>query len=218
MHAGFFVKIVMMSLFAMSIFSWAIIIQRYRLFKQAQIQRALFEKKFWSGIDLNILYKELSQKSDELQGLEKLFCAGVKEYMRLNKLTKTAPEAVIDGISRAMNVSLNRELTTMEQNLPTLATIGSISPYVGLFGTVWGIMNAFMALGAQQSATLDMVAPGIAEALVATALGLFAAIPAVAAYNRFTVNVGKLESAYANFIEELTNILHRQTYHAQGKK
>jgi len=217
-HAGFFVKLVMLSLLAMSIYSWAIILQRYRLIKNAQQQLIQFEHKFWSGIDLNALYKEISQRTTPVNGLERLFCSGVKEYMRLNSLSKNAPDAVVDGIYRTMNVSLNRELSQMETHLPTLATIGSISPYVGLFGTVWGIMNAFIALSAEQSATLNMVAPGIAEALIATAMGLFAAIPAVAAYNRFTVSVGKLEGSYVNFIDELTGILHRQTYNPKGNK
>jgi biopolymer transport protein TolQ len=216
LHADAFVKLVMIGLLLLSILSWAIIIQRYKLLKTAQKQRQDFETKFWSGIDLNVLYKELNPQ--KVSGLERLFCSGVKEYMRLSQISEKAPAAVMDGIHRAMNVSLNRELTIMESNLPTLATIGSISPYIGLFGTVWGIMNSFMALSSQTNATLSMVAPGIAEALVATALGLFAAIPAVAAYNRFTHHVSKLEDSYTNFIEELTNILHRQTYSVKGSK
>ena len=218
-QAGLFVQFVMLSLLAMSIFSWAIIIQRSRQLKITQANLNNFENKFWSGTDLNVLYKDLSKKTGDVDGLEHLFCTGVKEYMKLNSLNQKVPEAVMDGTYRAMNITLSRELNKMEMHLPTLATIGSISPYVGLFGTVWGIMNSFIAIGAQQNATLEMVAPGIAEALVATAMGLFAAIPAVAAYNRFTVVVQKIESSYINFMDELSAILHRQTYSsASGKK
>ena len=135
---------------------------------------------------------------------------GFKEYSRLNKLNSKVPDAVMDGTSRAMRVTLSREMEKLEANLPLLATIGSTSPYIGLFGTVWGIMNAFIALGQVKQATLQMVAPGIAEALIATAMGLFAAIPAVIAYNRFAHTVEKIESNYGNFMEEFSNILHRQ--------
>ncbi|MBL6735157.1 MAG: protein TolQ [Shewanellaceae bacterium] len=217
-QASFFVQLVMLSLIAMSVFSWAIIFQRHRLLKEASDHVQTFEKTFWSGVDLNTLYKDVSEKKDNINGLERLFCAGVKEYLRLNSADKPVPEAVMNGTYRAMNISLSRELSKMEIHLPTLATIGSISPYVGLFGTVWGIMNSFIALGVQQNATLEMVAPGIAEALIATALGLFAAIPAVAAYNRFTVSMSKLESDYINFMDELSGILHRQTYSTSKAK
>jgi biopolymer transport protein TolQ len=141
-----------------------------------------------------------------------MFVAGFKEYTRLSKVNSKAPEAVMDGTSRAMRVSLSREMEKLENHLPLLATIGSTSPYIGLFGTVWGIMNSFIALGAVENATLAMVAPGIAEALIATAMGLFAAIPAVIGYNRFTTQVDKIEMTYANFMEEFSNILQRQAY------
>ena len=216
-QAGLFVQFVMLSLLAMSIFSWAIIIQRSRLLKITQANLNNFENKFWSGTDLNVLYKDLSKKTGDVDGLEHLFCTGVKIH-EVKLFESKVPEAVMDGTYRAMNITLSRELNKMEMHLPTLATIGSISPYVGLFGTVWGIMNSFIAIGAQQNATLEMVAPGIAEALVATAMGLFAAIPAVAAYNRFTVVVQKIESSYINFMDELSAILHRQTYSSASGK
>ncbi|GLS84363.1 protein TolQ [Paraferrimonas haliotis] len=212
LEASLLVKLVMLTLVAMSVASWAIIFQRYKLLKLAQENATKFEDKFWSGADLNRLYKELSARSGSTIGLENLFCSGFREYARLNNLSDKAPAAVMDGTYRAMRVSLTREVDTMENHLPVLATIGSISPYVGLFGTVWGIMNSFIALGSAQNATLAMVAPGIAEALIATAMGLFAAIPAVVAYNRFSVQVEKIETAYANFMEEFSSILHRQTY------
>ena len=139
-----------------------------------------------------------------------MFCAGFKEFVRSRKSLNTPAEAIMEGASRAMRVSLSREIDRLESRLPFLATTGSISPYIGLFGTVWGIMNSFIALGGQQQATLSMVAPGIAEALIATAMGLFAAIPAVIAYNRFSHQVEKLENSYGNFMEEFSSILHRQ--------
>ncbi|GLP97969.1 protein TolQ [Paraferrimonas sedimenticola] len=212
LEASLLVKLVMLTLVGMSVVSWGIIFQRYKLLKAARENAEKFEDKFWSGVDLNRFYKELSARSQAALGLESLFSAGFKEYARLNNLSDRAPAAVMDGTYRAMRVSLTREVDKMETHLPTLATIGSISPYVGLFGTVWGIMNSFIALGSQQNATLAMVAPGIAEALIATAMGLFAAIPAVVAYNRFSVQVEKLETSYANFMEEFSSILHRQTY------
>ncbi|GAB1152332.1 MAG: hypothetical protein WStaPseu_24590 [Shewanella algae] len=163
-------------------------------------------------MDLNRLYQELSARQESNSGLESMFVSGFKEYARLSKLNGRVPEAIMDGSYRAMRISLSKELDKLETHLPLLATIGSTSPYIGLFGTVWGIMNSFIALGAVENATLAMVAPGIAEALIATAMGLFAAIPAVIAYNRFSTQVEKVESSYANFMEEFSGILHRQAY------
>ncbi len=143
---------------------------------------------------------------------EQIFYSGFKEFARLHRANSHAPEAIVEGASRAMRISMNRELETLETHIPFLGTVGSISPYIGLFGTVWGIMHAFIALGAVKQATLQMVAPGIAEALIATAIGLFAAIPAVMAYNRLNQRVNKLELNYDNFMEEFTAILHRQAF------
>ncbi|MBR9729488.1 protein TolQ [Shewanella intestini] len=212
LEASLLVKLVMLTLLSLSVLSWAVIIQRRKLLIHARTRSLKFEDTFWSGVDLNRLYKELNARGDGVTGLEAMFVAGFKEYSRLNKVNSKVPEAVMDGTSRAMRVSLSREIEKVENNLPLLATIGSTSPYIGLFGTVWGIMNSFIALGAVQNATLAMVAPGIAEALIATAMGLFAAIPAVIAYNRFTTQVDKLEASYANFMEEFSNILQRQAY------
>ncbi|GIU02987.1 protein TolQ [Shewanella algidipiscicola] len=212
LQASLLVKFVMLTLLALSVISWAVIIQRRRLLASARQHALKFEDKFWSGVDLNKLYKELSARQDNNSGLEALFYSGFKEYARLNNLNGKVPSAVMDGSYRAMRVALSRELEKLETHLPLLATIGSTSPYIGLFGTVWGIMNSFIALGAVENATLAMVAPGIAEALIATAMGLFAAIPAVIAYNRFSTQVDKIEMSYANFMEEFSSILHRQAY------
>ncbi|MBB1316566.1 protein TolQ [Shewanella sp. SR43-4] len=212
LEASVLVKLVMLTLLALSIASWAVILQRNKLLSSARVKSLRFEDTFWSGVDLNRLYKELIARGSAISGLESMFVAGFKEYTRLSKVNSKAPEAVMDGTSRAMRVSLSREMEKLENHLPLLATIGSTSPYIGLFGTVWGIMNSFIALGAVENATLAMVAPGIAEALIATAMGLFAAIPAVIGYNRFTTQVDKIEMTYANFMEEFSNILQRQAY------
>ena len=216
LEASPLVQIVMLILLSMSIASWAIIYQRTRLLREAKNCSEQFEERFWSGIDLNRLYQECSARRDELTGMEQVFFAGFKEFARLHTGGPRSQEMVMDGTYRAMRVSLSRAVDDLESNLPVLATIGSISPYIGLFGTVWGIMNAFIALGQVQQATLQMVAPGIAEALIATAMGLFAAIPAVIFYNRFTNKVERLENAYANFMDEFTTILNRQIAQQQG--
>ncbi|MFC6440431.1 protein TolQ [Bowmanella sp. JS7-9] len=210
MQASLLVKLVMLSLLATSVLSWAFIFQRHRALSAAKAEMRRFEDKFWSGVDLSRFYQELSARSHN-SGMAALFCAGFKEFMRLRKSANMPPQAIMDGTYRSMRVVLSREVEDMERNLPFLATTGSISPYIGLFGTVWGIMNAFIALGEVQQATLAMVAPGIAEALIATAMGLFAAIPAVIAYNKFSNQVEKLENNYGNFMEEFSAILQRQT-------
>lgn len=210
LQASLLVQLVMLLLLATSVVSWAFIFQRAKILKNAKAETKKFEDKFWSGVDLNKLYQELSARQS-IQGMASLFCAGFKEYIRLRKSSGTSTEALMDGSYRAMRVSLSREVDHLESNLPFLATAGSISPYIGLFGTVWGIMNSFIAIGQVEQATLAMVAPGIAEALIATAMGLFAAIPAVIAYNRFSNQVEKLENSYGNFMEEFSSILHRQT-------
>lgn len=218
LKAGLLVKLIMLLLIGFSIASWAIIIQRTKVLNAADREAADFEDKFWSGTDLARLYKDSQARRDELSGSEQIFHSGFKEFARLHQASVHAPDAVVNGASRAMRVSFNRELESLENNIPFLGTVGSISPYIGLFGTVWGIMHAFIALGSVKQATLQMVAPGIAEALIATAIGLFAAIPAVMAYNRFTQRVNKLEQSYDNFMEEFLTILHRQAFTSAEKK
>ncbi|ACY85411.1 Tol-Pal system [Edwardsiella piscicida] len=217
LKASLLVKLIMLVLICFSIASWAIIIQRTRILNAATRDAEAFEDKFWSGIELSRLYQESQTRRDALSGSEQIFYSGFKEFARLHRMNSHAPEGVIEGASRAMRISLNREIEAMENHIPFLGTVGSISPYIGLFGTVWGIMHAFIGLGAVKQATLQMVAPGIAEALIATAIGLFAAIPAVMAYNRLSLRVNKLEQNYENFMEEFIAILHRQAFAADGK-
>ncbi|QIW16427.1 protein TolQ [Pasteurellaceae bacterium RH1A] len=211
MQASIVVKIVILILIAFSVLSWAVIISRSRVLTRAKKDAMNFEDRFWSGEDLNRLHEGLENRRDALGGTEQIFYVGFKEFTRLQQTTQD-PEAIVQGSSRAMNLALNREVEGLESYVPFLATVGSISPYIGLFGTVWGIMHSFMGLSAVKQATLQSVAPGIAEALVATAIGLFAAIPAVMAYNRLSLRVNKLEQNYANFIDEFTTILHRQAF------
>ncbi len=210
LQASLLVKMVMLILLGMSIVSWAMIIKRHKVLSQATRDAEAFEDKFWSGTDLAVLYQDVKKRKEEIMGTEEIFYSGFTEFARLRKTNSNSPDYVMEGTGRAMRVSVAREVEELETNLPFLATVGSISPYIGLFGTVWGIMHAFIALGAVKQATLAMVAPGIAEALVATAMGLFAAIPAVMAYNRLSNTVGKLEHSYATFSEEFHSILHRQ--------
>lgn len=212
LNASLVVQGIMVLLLVLSVTSWTMIFQRAKLLKAARENINLFEEKFWSGIDLSRLYSELSMRRQGGQGLEKVFQAGYKEFARLRQQPATSPEAVMDGAQRSMRVAQAREIEFLENNLAFLATVGSTSPYIGLFGTVWGIMNSFIALGAVKQATLAMVAPGIAEALVATAMGLFAAIPAVIAYNRFANNLERVENQYENFVEEFSGILHRKAH------
>ncbi len=196
---------------------WAMIFQRRNVLKKAELALKAFEDKFWSGADLSKLYSDISAKP-QVQGIETLFIAGFKEFARLRKSHIDNPQIIIDGTYRAMRVALSREVDSLETHLPFMATVGSISPYIGLFGTVWGIMNSFIALGAVKQATLAMVAPGIAEALIATAMGLFAAIPAVIAFNRFSHKVEKLENSYGNFMDEFSSILQRQSAAEQSAR
>jgi biopolymer transport protein TolQ len=210
LEASLLVKFVMLVLLGFSVACWAMIFQRRQALRLAKQQLKSFEDKFWSGADLSKLYNEISTK-DQILGIENLFVAGFKEFARLRKSNIDNPTVIIDGTQRAMRVALSREVDNLETHLPFMATVGSISPYIGLFGTVWGIMNSFIGLGSVQQATLSMVAPGIAEALIATAMGLFAAIPAVMAFNRFSHKVEKLENSYGNFMEEFASILQRQT-------
>jgi biopolymer transport protein TolQ len=209
-NASLLVQLVMLMLLIASVYSWTIIIQKFRTIRAARSDAVTFENRFWSGIDLVELYKQVNKRRDSLSGMATLFEAGFGEYARLRKQPGMSSMDVIEGAQRAMRVSLSRELDRLESSLAFLATVGSTSPYVGLFGTVWGIMNSFRSLGGAQHATLSMVAPGIAEALVATAMGLFAAIPAVIAYNRFSSEVERLENRYETFKEEFSTLLQRQ--------
>lgn len=212
--ASLVVQLVMLLLVIASVVSWTVIIGKFRLLKRAKNNADNFESEFWSTSDLSAFYSKSSktQKKVGENALESIFEAGFKEYIRSKKDTGIASSVVIDSVQRSMRVALNREIDVMEVHLPFLATVGSTSPYVGLFGTVWGIMNSFRALGTAKQATISMVAPGIAEALIATAIGLFAAIPAVVAYNRFINEVERLTNRYDAFYEEFITILQRQAH------
>lgn len=211
LHASLVVKCVMLILAGASVFSWAYILQRHFYLKSINKSAKKFDRAFWSGEDLTKLYQDGSHRRHGLEGVEAIFHAGFKEFMIFRKQTHAALSDIIDNTKRAMRVAQMREQDKLETNLPFLAIVGSTSPYVGLFGTVWGIMQAFRALANVQQATISMVAPGIAEALIATALGLFAAIPAVIAYNRYVTEIGRVMNRFDAFQEELTNILIRQT-------
>ncbi len=213
-NAGLVVKCVMLLLMIASIISWTFIFQRGFFLKNARNAVLDFEDQFWSGKDLSKLYEGLARRNETLQGLENIFHAGFREYGRLsaNKTPGASAEMVMDGVERAMRIANAREMDQLERHLSFLATVGSTSPYVGLFGTVWGIMTSFQAISAMQQATIGMVAPGISEALIATAMGLFAAIPAVIAYNRFNSEVERLANTYDTFQEEFSNILYRQAH------
>lgn len=213
-NASVTVQIVMLILLLASVISWFFIVQRGMYFRAARQEMDAFEQEFWSGIDLSQLFRQGNAKveSHGIVGLENIFRAGFKEFSRLRQQVGPDPDAVMEGAQRAMRVAMSREQEHMEQHLPFLATVGSTSPYVGLFGTVWGIMASFQGLANVQQATLQTVAPGISEALVATAMGLFAAIPAVVAYNRFAARVDYFTNKYDTFAEEFSSILHRQAH------
>jgi len=208
-NASILVQIVMLILVLASIVSWTMIMSKSRVLRLANKEAAGFEDRFWSGADLATLYEKVSAKRS-LNGMEHIFVAGFKEYIRLHKNRKVSPLSISDTALRSMKVALSREIDFLENNLSFLATVGSTSPYIGLFGTVWGIMNSFRALSEVQQATLAAVAPGIAEALIATAMGLLAAIPAVIAFNRYSNSVERLITRYDNFVEEFTGLLQRQ--------
>jgi biopolymer transport protein TolQ len=215
LEASLLVQLVMLILMGMSVVSWAMIIKRSKVLKEATKESEAFEDRFWSGADLSHIYQDVKKRKDELSGTEEIFYSGFSEFLRLRKSNADSPAFIMEGTGRSMRVAVSREVEELETNLPFLATVGSISPYIGLFGTVWGIMHAFIALGEVKQATLAMVAPGIAEALIATAMGLFAAIPAVMAFNRLSNKVSKLEHNYATFSEEFHSILHRQAMAAR---
>jgi biopolymer transport protein TolQ len=215
LNASFLVQSVMAILFVASIMSWIMIVQRGIYLKQAQTNFVEFEDTFWSGIDLEQFYQQLTIKAKDdgvSNGIENVFRAGFREFTRLTQSDKADPEAVMEGADRAMRVALSREDEKLGTNLPFLANVASVSPYIGLFGTVWGIMVTVRGLGMMQQATLAAVAPGISEALIPTAMGLFAAIPAVIAYNRYAAKVEAINTSYETFSDEFSSILHRQVY------
>jgi len=208
-EANVLVQFVMLLLLVASVISWTMIVSKWKTIKEARRQADEFEDLFWSGTNLTSFYEQVKQKSDPT-GMEHIFASGFREYVRLYHEQKVSTIAITDTALRSMKVTMSREVEALEHYLSFLATVGSTAPYVGLFGTVWGIMNAFRALSDVQQATLSAVAPGIAEALIATAMGLFAAIPAVIAYNRYSSDVERLVIRYDNFVEEFTALLQRQ--------
>ena len=211
-EASFVVQFVMLLLLITSVASWTFIFS-----KRKELNRAIeitdeFEEQFWSGVALADLYRKLAAKDFEPEGIEKIFLAGYKEFSRMRQTGNVEPGVQVESAQRVMRIELSRELERLDEHLAFLATVGSTSPYVGLFGTVWGIMNSFMSLGNVKQATLAQVAPGIAEALIATAIGLFAAIPAVVAYNRFSTRLDRLTGRYELFVEEFVVLLQRQAH------
>lgn len=213
LNASILVQLVMLILVVASVVSWTMIFNKRVVLKKAKRAAEDFEERFWSVDDLSTLYARVSGRRYQPAGMEKIFEAGFKEFGRLRKQKRIDAAGILEGTQRAMRVGLSREVDDLEIHLSFLATVGSTSPYIGLLGTVWGIMNSFRALGNVNQATISMVAPGIAEALIATAMGLFAAIPAVIAYNRYSNDVERLINRYDTFLEEFSSVLQR---HAHG--
>lgn len=211
-QASFVVQFVMLVLFTASLVSWTFIFSKRKDLNRAVEITDEFEEQFWSGVSLSELYRKLAAKDFEPEGIEKIFLAGYKEFSRMRLSGNVEPAVQVESAQRVMRIELLRELDRLDEHLAFLATVGSTSPYVGLFGTVWGIMNSFMGLGNVKQATLATVAPGIAEALIATAIGLFAAIPAVVAYNRFSTRLDHLTGRYELFVEEFVVLLQRQAH------
>lgn len=209
-NASIVVKVVIVLLLVVSFMSWMFIFQKWFAIRRSVAQTEKFEREFWSGNDLNTLYQGAVNHRHSIGSLERVFEAGFREFAKLRGQRGTEPTDMVDGARRAMRATFQREMDFIERHLAFLASTGSVSPYVGLFGTVWGIMHAFRSLANVQQATLAQVAPGIAEALVATAIGLFAAIPAVVAYNRYSHDIERLANRFESFMEEFSNILHRQ--------
>jgi len=209
LNASWVVQAVVALLIGVSIASWAAIFRKIVALKRVQKLNDEFDREFWSGTSLNDLFAGAAQNAKHSGAMERIFASGMREYQKLRERRITDPGTLLDGARRAMRASYQRELDAIESNLSFLATVGSVSPYVGLFGTVWGIMHAFTGLAALEQVTLATVAPGIAEALVATAIGLFAAIPAVVAYNRFSHDIDRVANRLETFIEEFSNILQR---------
>jgi len=206
------VQFVILGLLAASLLSWTMIFRKWFALRAARRAADQFESKFWAGGNVGQLFSEVTRKGDEPTGMANLFAQGYKEFKRLTQQGVMEPKDVLEGVQRAMRVALSREINYLETSLSFLATVGSTSPYVGLFGTVWGIMNSFRSLGAISQPTIAHVAPGIAEALIATAIGLFAAIPAVIAYNRYSTAVERLVTRYEIFTHEFASILQRQAF------
>lgn len=220
-NASFTVQMVMAILLLASMFSWYMIVNRFLYFRNANDEMYRFEERFWSGIDLSQLYREGNERAADghaILGMESIFRAGFKEFSRLAQQSEMDSEALIEGARRAMRVAMMREEERLERHLAFLASVGSTSPYIGLFGTVWGIMHSFRGLANSTQATLATVAPGISEALVATAMGLFAAIPAVLAYNRFASKVEVLSNRYDTFMDEFSGILYRQAFALRSRE
>jgi biopolymer transport protein TolQ len=210
-HASMPVQIVMLLLLGASLMSWWFIFIKLFALKRAVRVTDSFEQEFWGGGDINAMYQRVAAERESAGEMERIFAAGFSEFMKLRQQAGLSINVVIDGTRRAMRAAYQRELDGLESHLSFLATVGSVSPYVGLFGTVWGIMIAFLGLSSVAQATLAQVAPGIAEALIATAMGLFAAIPAVVGYNRYTHDIDRLSNRMESFMEEFSNILQRQT-------
>jgi len=211
-NASLLVQLVMALLLLVSLMSWWFIFRKMFAIRREKRVTDSFEREFWSGGDLNALYQRATSSRHQSGSMEKIFEAGFREFVKLKRQPAIDAGPVLDGTRRAMRATFQREMDVLESHLSFLATVGSVSPYVGLFGTVWGIMNAFRGLSNVVQATLAHVAPGIAEALIATAMGLFAAIPAVVAYNRFTHDIDRLSIRFESFMEEFSNILQRQPH------
>ncbi len=211
-NASLLVQLVMAVLVIASLASWVMIFQRSSVYRRTLDTIDSFEEYFWSGIDLRELYSELEADQADLNDIEAIFVSGFKEYLRLSDQAGMDADAALQGAQRAMKVALVRAEENLDRHLPFLATVGSTSPYIGLFGTVWGIMNSFRSLANMTQATLSAVAPGISEALIATAMGLFAAIPAVIAYNRYSARSETLMNRYDTFAEEYSSILYRAAH------
>ena len=212
LHASIPVQLVMLLLLAASLASWVIILRKKRVLDRAENEADRFEETFWSGIELPKLYATATERHRSIEGLEAIFEGGMREFNRIRQRRGVDARMQLEGAQRAMRATTSRELDGLERNLEFLANVGSISPYVGLFGTVWGIMISFQGLASMKEATIATVAPGISEALVATAMGLFAAIPAVWAYNRFATRAERMAVRYETFGEEFASILQRQTH------
>ena len=210
LNASFVVKVVLAVLVLVSFMSWMFIFQKWFVLRKAVGQTLKFEREFWGGQDLGALYQGAVNHRHTIGSLERIFEAGYREFAKLRSQAGSHASEMVDGARRAMRATFQREMDFLERHLAFLASTGSVSPYIGLFGTVWGIMHAFRSLANVQQATLAQVAPGIAEALVATAIGLFAAIPAVVAYNRYSHDTERLANRFESFMEEFSNILHRQ--------
>jgi biopolymer transport protein TolQ len=210
--AGLVVKFVMLALTIASIYSWTIIVQRYLFLKHADETMTKFEESFWSGVDMTNLFSKMRSQAGQLFGLENIFYSGFDAFVRMSQSSNADPKIIMENVNRAMRSAIGKDRDVLEKHLSALATIGSVSPYVGLFGTVWGIMATLKSMGSMQQATIATVAPGISEALIATAMGLFAAIPAYIAYNRFVSFSDRLTNRYETFHDDFYAVLQRQTH------